>query len=377
MDAIAALQPVTRVFQLFGLSVVSPFQRAKFSTGWIIKVYSLLLTALRIGIIVSTLLTQVFFVRRRSNKDFESIDIILVYGVRFLEIANSIEAFFKVDQEKQLIKNFMEIDKILMNRFNIDLKSSELKSSALKRLLIWFCTFASTLGGSLVLILIQNGKQEFLFYLTYMQPFWTVSLTYFQIIIWADLIRYRLHIVNRLICDLNNYDQNEIDKTKRKPMIPQQQRLCISDLFESEFGHFYTAYDARLFYRIRKFCDLHRRLWIQTNLVNERFKCSMVLNIGNELIALVSNLYFTFICLTRDCLTTSTAAYFMTSIIHILHVSMLSRTCHHATNEASNIAYGLHNNKCISSNARLGPFVCIPGIILPQSFQHIHRINYE
>lgn len=355
MNAIEALQPVNHVFHTFGLSVTPSCQRTKVSCGWILKCYSLLLNSVRIGIFASTLITQIFFVRSRSHTMYATIDIILVCGVRLLEIVNSAEGFFKVQQEKQLMKNFMEIDNILMHRFNVDLKSSELRPSTIKRLIIWFCTLAFTLGGNLVLT--QNIHDMFFFYLTYIPPLLTASLTYFQIIIWADLIRYRLHIVNRLINDLN-HGHIEIDDTIRK-LKGISQQLCINDLFGSANGHFDTAYDAHIFERIRIICDLHRRLWIQTNLVNERFKCSMVLNIGNEFVSLVSNLYFTFMFL-KDRLSYSfirAAVYFLNSIIHIFHISMLSRTCHHASNEASNIAYGIHNNEYVSKNMRLSSFV--------------------
>lgn len=355
MDAIEALQPVNCVFHIFGLSVMPSRQQSKFPCGCFLKCYSLLLNAIRIGIFAASLSTRTFFVRSRSHKMYATIDIILVCSVRLLEIINSVEGLFKGHQEKELVKNFMEIDRILLHRFNIDLKSHELRPSAIKRLIIWFCTIALTLGGNLVLT--QNIHDMFFFYLTYIPPLITASLTYFQIIIWADLIRYRLHVVNRLISDLN-HGHIEIDQTIRK-LKGISRQLCISDLFGTANDNFDTPYDGHIFERIRIICDLHRRLWIQTNLVNERFKCSMVLNIGNEFVSLVSNLYFTFMFL-KDQLSLSfvrAAVYFLNSIVHIFHISMLSRTCHNASNEAANIAYGIHNNKYVSKNMRLSSFV--------------------
>lgn len=356
MDAIEALQPVTNVLKIFGLSIVPSFQRKKFSFAWHIKCYSLLLTTFRTCIFVLALLTQMFYVRCRFRDMYATIDIILLCGVRLIEITNATEAFLKVRHEKQLIRNFIEIDNILMNRFNIQLKSNELRLSAIKRLIVWFCAIGFTLGGDLVLS--QNKSYMFFFYLTYIPPFVTASLSYFQIIIWADLIRYRLHVVNRLLHDLNHSNHNEIIGSIFK-LNGISQSLCISDLFGSLNGHFDSAYDARIFDHISIICNLYRRLWIQTNLVNERFKCSMVLNIGNDFVSLVSNLYFTIMCLKdhQSCTLTVAAVYFMNSIIHIFHVTMLSKTCHHATNEASNIAYGIHDNKHVSKNKRLSSFV--------------------
>lgn len=370
MDAIEALQPVSYVFHLFGLSVMPSSRRAKFPLGCILKFYTVLLNAARIGILAMTLIKSLFYVRSQTHKMYATIDIILVCGVRLLEIINSIEGLFKGHQEKELMKNFMEIDKILMHRFNVDLRSHELRPSAIKRFIVWFCTIAFALGGNLVLTHFFGEHHMCLFYLTYIPPLITVSLTYLQIIIWADLIRYRLHVVNRLIGELN-HDHIEVDQTIRK-LKGISRQLCISDLFGSANGHFDTPYDAHIFERIRIICDLHRRLWIQTNLVNERFKCSMVLNIGNEFVSLVSNLYFTFMFL-KDPKTFSpvmAAIYFLNSIVHIFHISMLSKTCHHASNEAANIAYGIHNNKYVSKNMRLSSFVS-----LNISFGFAQKIN--
>lgn len=357
MNAIEALQPVTHVFQLFGLSVATPFQRATFPLRWILKCYSLLLNTLRIGIFTVTLMRQLFYVRNSTHEIYATIDIMLVCGVRLLEIVNSVEALFRGRKEQQLIENFMEIDRILMQRFNIDLKPNQLRYSAIKHLIIWFCAVAVTLGGNLVLTM--NQSRLFCFYLTYIPPLVTASLTFFQIIIWADLIRYRLHVINRIISDLK-HPNNDTDKTNCRLNVISRQ-LGMSDLFRCTNGHF----DAYIFDRICVICDLHRRLWIQTNLVNERFKCSMVLNIGIEIISLVSNLYFTFVRLKEQLLHSfiMTVVYFMHSAIHIFHISMLSRTCHRASKEASNIAYGIHNNKYVSKNIRLSTFVCRKTVI--------------
>lgn len=356
MNAIEAIQPVTTVFQLFGLSVATSLHPSKLPYHWILKCYSVLLNAIRIAILATTIVTHMFCVRNRAHDMYATIDTILVCGIRLLEIVNSTEAFFKIRHETKMEENLIEIDNILIHRFNIDLKPTELRPSAIKRLIIWLCIVVFTLGGNLVLT--QNQSDPFHFYLTYIPPFITTSLTFLQIIIWADLIRHRLHVVNRLINDLNQHN-NKVDKTINHLKSISRQ-LCVNDLFGCSNGHIDASYDAGIFDQICIICDLHRRLWIQTNLVNERFKCSMVLNIGNDFVSLVSNLYFTFVCLKdqRSLSLIMTAVYFMNGMLHIFHISMLSRKCHHASIEAANIAYGIHNNQYVSKSIRLSSFVC-------------------
>lgn len=366
MNTAAALRPVTRAFQLFGLSVTAPCKFKNIPSNRIIKCYSFLLIALRISIFINSLVTNQFYIRADGSIRglTSTIDITLLCGIRLLEIIILIEAFVKIRQEKQFMQNFLEIDDIFMHHFNIDLKPNDLKRSILKRLIIWVCTLGTIVGTNLFLASTQTSLLPY--YSIYAISFSTASFTYFQIITWADLIRYRLHIINRVINDLNN-EQNKIMHQKSDEIVNYNNNKSNgmhSDRringVNNDNNSVDTIYEANVFKQFGIICDLYDRLWIQTNLINERFKCSMILNIGNDFVLLVSNIYFFFDCLRyHPCSIATTAIFFNSTILNIFHVAMLSRTCHHTSDEAILIAHGIHKNSMVINNKKFSSFVSI------------------
>lgn len=361
MNTAAALRPVTRAFQLFGLSVTATFKFKNIPSHRITKCYSLLLIALRISVFIYSIASNQFFIRAKGLvRGLTSIiDITLMCGIRLLEIIILIEAFVKIRQEKQFMQNFLEIDKIFVHNFNIDLKPNELKRSTIKRLIIWVCVFGTIVGLNLFLARIHTS--HLLYYSIYAISFSTASFTYFQIITWADLIRYRLHIINRVINDLNNEQNNN----KSNGM--HSDSKAINNGVNNDNSVANTTHESHVFKQFGIICDLYDRLWIQTNLINERFKCSMILNIGNDFVLLVSNIYFFFDCLRyQPCSFSMTIIFFMSTILNIFHVAMLSRTCHHTSDEATLIAHGIHKNSLVINNKKFSSFVSNPNVSFPK-----------
>lgn len=365
MNTTEALRPVTRAFQLLGLSVTAPCKLKAISSNRIIKCYSVFLIAVRIAVFIHSvafgrfLIRTETFVRGLSN----TIDIALMSGMRLLEIIILVEAFVKIRQEKQFMQNFLEIDNIIMHHFSIDLKSRELQVSTMKRLIVWVCTFGTIVAVNLFLA--YKNTSLFLYYGIYAISFAIASFTYFQIITWADLIRYRLHIVNRVITKLNN-EQNKIMQQKSDDIFlnksnglnSNRRTNGLNNNGNSNNNNADTIYETNVFNQFGIICDLYDRLWIQTNLVNERFRCAMVLNIGNDFVLLVSNIYFFFDCLRyHPCSTATTAIFFNSTILNIFHVAMLSRTCHHTSDEAILIAHGIHKNSMVINNKKFSSFV--------------------
>lgn len=346
MDTAEALRPINSVFQLFGLSVIAPCKLSSIPSDRMIKCYSLLCIALRICVFFYPIGTKHFHTRADGfiHELSTTFDVTLLCGVRLLEIIIVFEAFAKIPHEKQLMRNFLEIDHIFMHYFNIDLKPNALRMAIIKRFIVWVCSFGVIVGVNLYLA--SNHTSMFLYYSTYAIPFATASFAYFQIIAWADLIRYRLRITNRLISTINN----ECEKMLHKK--------CggIIMLYKSHSIH--GTVQANVFEQFRIICSLYDRLWTQTNLVNERFKFAMVLNIGNDFVLLVMNIYFTFECLRCHPSAVDTVIIcFLSAILNIFHLTMISRTCHHTSDEATLIAHAIHKNSMVINNKRFSSFV--------------------
>lgn len=337
MNVIEALRPVTRVFQLLGLHVI-PRQKPAF-----VKYYSILLMSIQFALLCYVSLKCKFDTKINDiggNKINKVIDVILIVGIHLPQLPILIEAFLKSQQDETFMVNLLEIDRILMENFNIDLKLNELRQSTIKQFFIWM----AILGSSFGFVFAMFFNTQFYSYTLYkVTPILIMSLAHFQIFIWADLIRYRLRLMNRLINELK-CELKEKVKNKHSDHTKMHDKNAVDDTNDLD-----------------QFCmlsDLYNRLWIEHNILNERFKFAMVLNIGNNFSYLVSHLYFISTCLRKSLPLNYLAADIAASIVNIYHLLLLSTAGQHLTNEAQQTAYAIHRNKLIQSSTKLNSFVC-------------------
>lgn len=364
MDPIKAVWPVTSALHFLGLSVPSSGKL----NNYLVKLYFLLLIALRCGVFLYTLWTNQLFLRDNESVVMATIDIFSICSVRLLEIVILIEAFSKVHQEQQLMDNFVEIDDIFLYQLNTDMKYSQLRRTAIKRFSTWTGTYL-LISGCAVLSAIRTPN--FMYFLTWMPPYLTASLTYFQIILWIDLIRYRLHVLNRLLSELNAKHSSAIEMKRKssdalsthskgtpspKPPPSSLQFATIIDVFGNNNNGCTNTADYKC-EQFSVFCDLYRRLWAQTQRVNERFTFATVLNIGNDFVAFVLNLYFVFVCILElETHATILMSDFLRLPLSIFHIWMLSRTCDRAIQESLKIGHELHS-KNVTDNSKLSSSV--------------------
>lgn len=334
MNTTEALQPVTSVFQLLGLSVT------RFSTLKItlfhrtVKCYSLLLIAIRISVFCYISMKCQIAVDSKLNL---IINKVIFVSVHFIEILILIEAFVKSRREETFMENFVEIDNILKHHFNVDFKMHKLRKSAIKQLFVWLCVIEMY---SSLLLFAHYINQYFPHVIIMILSFFTASLTLFQIITWTDLIRYRLRIVHRLMYELK-YDHSE----------------QIEHSIENANGRNNAIDDTQIFDQLNILCDLYKRLYAQTNRLNERFKFSMLFDIAYFFTYLVTHFYYIVLCLrkfdTCEFMVTDIAA----CIVCIFHLSMLSRVGQNVTDEALQVACAIHRNKFIRCSTKLNSFV--------------------
>lgn len=356
MNTIEALQPVTNVFQLFGLSVARFSTCKKSPLRGAIKHYPLLLIAIRCGVFF--FVSMKYQLTTDDDELIAAINIIIIISAHLLEISILIESFVKASREQTFMDNLLEIDNILIQHFDIDLKSNKLRKSTFKRLLIWIGVTGIEASYHL---LMHCTAHYFPHELICTLSLFTASLAYFQIITWANLIRYRLRIVTRVTNDLN-CDHNE--KTKRGRVRETSHRPNGSDWQRSRSNRIGNANesnsainDTHNFDQLRVLCDLYNRLWVQTNLLHERFKFTMVLNIGIDFGYLILQLYFIFICIRKFETCHFFPADLSLCILNIVRLSMLSRAGQRVADEALRIAHAIHRNKNMKGSLKMSSFV--------------------
>lgn len=196
----------------------------------------------------------------------------------------------------------------------------------------------------------------------------TVSLTYFQIITWANLIQSRLNVVNRLINGLQyNYREQIAWQSFNDTSIAAIEN--VADVSNSPVD------DTFIFDTFRMFRDLCNRLWMQTNTLNERFKFSMVLIITNDFVHLVGLLYHIFICLAKNEKCEYLDFDILVCILNLFNLTIISRAGQNMANESLQITCALHRNKFIRCTVEVNSFVCSSSFNLFFHFLE-NRVNY-
>lgn len=348
MNTIQAILPLIRVFQCFCLSPVSVFENFQFSVSFIFKIYSILQITIRLSIFVHGVITNKLFIRKNEYQIVAVIDTVLICGVRLLEIIILTEAFLKRYMDIKFMENIQQIDDILKNRLHIAINCRNLYRNSLIAITIWIGTFVFIAAT----IAYLSYGTYFYFCLIYLPPFFVSSLTYFQIIIWINLIQNRFKMLRCFLNDLKYTNDTETDYMMIRPF----QTLLANDFYNRKMN---LNSDANIFSGFVIARDLYNRLWDQTNLVNERFQWSMVINIGNDFVSLLSNFYWMLICMLNYsiCRDISIVGCFFWSLINILHIFTLCRMCNRTVNEAAGIAYAIHSIKCVINSTRLSSFV--------------------
>lgn len=336
MNTVEALQPLMRVFQLLGLSVTRIPTFKYVPLHRFIKYYSLLLVASRPSILGYVLINFKVSANSRLNS---FVDRVIIYAGHFLGISIVVEAFVKSRQEEMFLKKIHEIDNNFLRLLNVDLKLNELKKSGVKRLIMWLSAIGTISGW---LLYTHYHTRYYRHALIGTLSVFTASLTYFQIITWANLISTRLNIVNQLIKSLEDDYRDDTS----------------SAAIENENGNSSAIDDTFIFDKFRLLCDLCNRLWMQTNILNERFKFSMVLMLANDFIHLVGVLYHMFICLGKN----EKCEFFDFDIVvchlNIFHLTVISRAGQNMANESLQVACAIHRNKFIRCSVKVNSFVC-------------------
>lgn len=120
-----------------------------------------------------------------------------------------------------------------------------------------------------------------------------------------------------------------------------------------------AIHDTYSFDRLIIARNLYHRLWNESNLINERFRYSMICNIGNDFVSILSNFYWIFMSLLRNNLLRNVSVFgcISWSFISIFHILTLFKTCHNTAEQASKIVHVIRRLKHATNQSKLSSFV--------------------
>ena len=335
MSLVKGILPIIRAFQVlghapFGINVKTwqPIPSKTFSI-WSVGLFAISLARFLYGFRFAVIV----------QAPIESIvGIITLASLRFIGLIFLMEAFVKRAKHIQILNKLIAIDAIFLNQLNVPIRYNIEKRQTVGFMLTVVSLVLMIIVPSAIIVFSGQNEMPLEFWIACQPAFLWSTISYVQTIIYVKLVQFRFSLLNkqlnRLIALNANGDtiQHFLDKElmiNRRIQLDDVEKLMI----------------------LRR---IYHQLWEVSNLINECFKWSLPVNIANDFLSLVTNLYWIFLWIIDA--SNTRAAYAVTkilwTIVNCMNVCLLAHNCHSAVLESDATAYILHFGNYDSTQRR-------------------------
>lgn len=290
MLLIKALKPLIHTLQLVGFTTFEITRENSFYMYNITVIVSLLVT---LSVIVYRLINTELLKMTHFNSAVSNVNLIQLNLFRFAHLLIVIESLLKQKRQKLFFDQLRHVDQMLLQKYQIEIDYRSLRRHTTIRLigfaLVYLFCLTSIIGYR---ILVQQHSLtiwQFIGFGYNLIPFMLTSLRYFQIIVFMGLLRTRFGHLNSI---LEHIDFNGLLVTGIKPK-PEIRNAILLVAEYGQKGHRQmrrTALDQLVIVR-----ELYDRLWDLTQLINDCFGWSLLINTANDFISVTSNCYLIFL----------------------------------------------------------------------------------
>lgn len=280
---IKALMPYIKLFQVIGLSpfiVNENFALVEATYTTIYSIVSIItfLTAFIYGFFQEDLFSIPN--EQPMNEIAHTVDFIQLTGIRIAHLIILFEALVQRKNLIQLLCKLNDWDLIVQKQFkDLAVCHETIRKKIILRLL-GSGTFYLGIQLTLLLIILIREQYQFTYYWSlYLIPFTVCCLRYVQIYVLISLMKDRFYLINQKIealqlCSLEakNFKVNPevvVIKSNDVLLSPVEQLIILRQLYD--------------------------KLWELTNLTNKCFGLSLLVNIGNDFVAITGHCYWIFL----------------------------------------------------------------------------------
>lgn len=291
MLLIKALMPLIHTLQLVGFTTFEITRKNSFYAYNISVILSLLFI---LSVIVYRLINTELLQMTHFNSAVNNVNLIQLNLFRFAHLLIVIESLLKQKRQKLFFDQLRHVDRMLLQKYTIEIDYRSLRRYTTIQLisfgLVYVFCLTSIIGYR---ILVQRHSftiWQFIGWFYNMVPFMLTSLRYFQIIVWMGLLRTRFGHLNSILehIDFNGWLVTGI---KPKPEI-RNEILLVTEYGRKDRRSVRrrTALDQLVIVR-----ELYDRLWDLTQLINDCFGWSLLINTANDFVSVTSNCYLIFL----------------------------------------------------------------------------------
>ncbi|XP_017851345.1 putative gustatory receptor 2a [Drosophila busckii] len=288
MDALEALAPLHRICQLCNLwpwrlnESTRQLQRCRWLElyGWLVLLGSSVFLAYG-------LFNADHLMREDSSVTGNighTVDYIQLVGIRVAHVMALLEALWQRRAQSSFFTQLQELDREFARLLHIEVNNEQLRRRMTQRAAWMLAGYVLSQGFILITKMLGTDHTFPMYWLAYLLPLLVCGVRYFQIFTAVLLVRQRLDLLLRLLQSL------QLNET-----LPGGEHSCDCKYIVQQLDRDALAAQQRSLQRLMAARQLYQRLWLLVSLLNRCFGLSMLMNLGNDFLAITSNCYWIFL----------------------------------------------------------------------------------
>lgn len=281
MDVLDALAPLQRLGQLCNLwqwrlnTASRQLQRSRFLEfyGWTVLVAS-----------SGYLFYGLFNESRNADEDDSetshighTVDSIQLVGIRVAHATALFEALTRRQANQRFFMLLREIDRDFASMLQVHVDNEQLRRKMIRRGLWMLAGYLFSQGFIIVTKMLSPDTNFPIYWICYLLPLMVCGLRYFQIFTAVLIVHHRLKLLLAVIESLQLSELAEV-----QPCLKEEGMRLRAD----------AAVSMQRLVAVR---ILYQRLWQLVGLLNSCYGLSMLVQLGNDFLAITSNCYWIFL----------------------------------------------------------------------------------
>ncbi|EDW78243.1 uncharacterized protein Dwil_GK16279 [Drosophila willistoni] len=343
MDILEALRPVHRVYQVCNLwhwhlnSHDGQLQHFRWLEiySWTVLVAATSFAAY--GLFDNTQLTKVMEVGTAASISNigHTVDYIQLVGIRVAHAGALLETLWQRQAQQNFYTELHEIDHQFSKALNINVVNNQFRRCSIRRAMWMLAGYMLSQSFILVTKMLGSDHQFPIYWLYYLLPLLICGMRYYQIFTAVLIIRERLELLLQVLQTLRlsgSSDPFGVDSDIGKQCIATEMNM--------------RAVSASSLNQLVAVRQLYQRLWTLATYLNRSHGLSMLLQVGNDFLAITSNCYWIFLNFRQFVASPYDFLQIVASIVwsapHLGNVLILALICERTTHCATRLALSLH-----------------------------------
>ncbi|XP_020806173.1 putative gustatory receptor 2a [Drosophila serrata] len=263
-----------------------------------------------------------------------TVDFIQLVGMRVAHVAALLEALWQRRVQRDFYAELGEIDRQLAKALRVDTEGRLLQMRRQTARSAMWMLWGYALSQSLILgaKLLAPGHQFPVYWIYYLLPLLVCGLRYFQIFTAVQIVRRRLDVLLLALQQLQLSQKSTEAATIGERADPKPEDCGDPDQAAME--------------RLMTVRVVYQRVWALVALLNRCYGLSMLMQVGNDFLAITSNCYWMFLNFRQSAASALDILQIVASAVwsapHLGNVLVLSLLCDRTAQCATRLALSLH-----------------------------------